>query len=601
VPAPQGRIHAVLINGGDRPQANYQSHLLHVREVVDLLRSRDVRRDDIVVFSSDGSDPAPDLAVLDEKPEKHFWLIEGLPVGSRLRPEMRLVDSRVRGEQMYPASRRAIQDWFSSEAPRLVPGDVLLIYVTDHGHKNGANLANNAIVLWGEELSVDDMRSLLAKVPQGVRTVMLMSQCFSGSFANVVYGGRSESRIDGSVCGFFSAPADRYAYGCYAENRGKENIGHSFQFLEALRVTGTFDGAHDAVLVADDTPDVPLSTSGEYLDYLLGAHAGGYSLGYQTFADKLLEQAWADDVHYRKSFARIDAIGRQFGAFGPRTVAELDQRTKNLTELRSALKRNAERWDAALDDLKREHLARFLAADPGWGETLAHEDIERLDDADRQALRHELLRDLARFTRVDAETAARLKMLRTMARAAGGGADRMEVRIAAALRMRDLLGRIAGEVYLDRYATHAERAAYEALRECEAFALPGGGQVMARVSMPPPFPPLDAEAKLLATVLPGWLGMEFRALDPQRRATLALAPGAVTVTRVYRDSPAARAGIAQGDIVLGPPGAHFAERNQVREWVMTSMIDETRTLDVLRDGRMLAVPVRISAPPADAP
>jgi hypothetical protein len=34
---------------------------------------------------------------------------------------------------------------------------------------------------------------------------------------------------------------------------------------------------------------------------------------------------------------------------------------------------------------------------------------------------------------------------------------------------------------------------------------------------------------------------------------------------------------------------------------MTSMIDQTRVLDVLRDGRTLALPVHISAPPADAP
>jgi hypothetical protein len=42
----------------------------------------------------------------------------------------------VRGETLRPARRSAIFDWFETEAPRLAPGDVLLIYVTDHGRKN---------------------------------------------------------------------------------------------------------------------------------------------------------------------------------------------------------------------------------------------------------------------------------------------------------------------------------------------------------------------------------------------------------------------------------------------------------------------------------
>jgi S1-C subfamily serine protease len=85
---------------------------------------------------------------------------------------------------------------------------------------------------------------------------------------------------------------------------------------------------------------------------------------------------------------------------------------------------------------------------------------------------------------------------------------------------------------------------------------------------------------------------------PQRRATLDLASGAVTVTRVLPDSPAARAGLTDGDIVLGPPGEHFSERNQIREWIMTSIVDQTRSLDVLRDGRVLTFSIRISAAPA---
>src|SRR5512135_1219578 len=52
------RTHAVLINGGGRPDINYQSHLQHVQGMVALLEAKGVRREDITVFSGDGSDPA---------------------------------------------------------------------------------------------------------------------------------------------------------------------------------------------------------------------------------------------------------------------------------------------------------------------------------------------------------------------------------------------------------------------------------------------------------------------------------------------------------------------------------------------------------------
>jgi len=55
------RIYALLINGGDRPGSNYQSHLHHLQDMVGLLRARGVPPARIHVFSADGDDPARDL------------------------------------------------------------------------------------------------------------------------------------------------------------------------------------------------------------------------------------------------------------------------------------------------------------------------------------------------------------------------------------------------------------------------------------------------------------------------------------------------------------------------------------------------------------
>ena len=77
--------------------------------------------------------------------------------------------------------------WFDDEGQRLGPGDVLLLYVTDHGTKNAADTANNYIVLWGkdERLSVQELSALLARLDAGVRVVTVMSQCYSGAFGGL--------------------------------------------------------------------------------------------------------------------------------------------------------------------------------------------------------------------------------------------------------------------------------------------------------------------------------------------------------------------------------------------------------------------------------
>ena len=55
------RVQAVLINGGHKATSNYESHLVHLEGMSDVLRSRGV--DEQAVFSSDGSDPEPDMGM----------------------------------------------------------------------------------------------------------------------------------------------------------------------------------------------------------------------------------------------------------------------------------------------------------------------------------------------------------------------------------------------------------------------------------------------------------------------------------------------------------------------------------------------------------
>ena len=61
------------------------------------------------------------------------------------------------------------------------------------------------------------------------------------------YREKRDGEPAGNVCGYFSSTAERPAYGCFAENRGKDAVGHSFHFTQALASSGRLADAHAAV------------------------------------------------------------------------------------------------------------------------------------------------------------------------------------------------------------------------------------------------------------------------------------------------------------------------------------------------------------------
>ncbi len=590
-----------LINGGASAPRNYFSHVEHVRQFLDVLDARDIDRSQIAVFASDGIDPTPDVAILDSEAVPGEWLIEGHGVDRPLRSEIHLQDVQIDEVRRYPGTSSAFSEWLAEIDAEMSDGDTLVVYVTDHGWENRENRANNAISMWHERMYVDDLRRRVDLLPDGVRVVMLMSQCYSGGFGAVGYSTHSIfSDPDRNVCGYFSSTADRPAYGCYPENVGKRNIGHSFRFIEALRRSPDFVSAHEQVLLTDQTPDVPLRTSDQYLHRLLlrGARASGQSL--EEFSDRLLAQAWADEMHYRSLVEQIDAIGRTYGSSSPRSIRHLDQEAHNFPELRSELLNYAGKWEAASRAFRRERFRGFLTASPHWQEPTQPESIESLDPGERAELRSWLVTDFREHAFSDVSVKRRLKLLRDMALQARAAAYRMDIRRAASERMRWLLLRIAGLVYVDRFASHDERAAFERVTSCEDFSLPADRSLpLGRVPIAETFPPLDVELAILAAVVPGWFGLETRPLSSAAQAAVTGARGgSVRVVEVTSGSPAERAGVVPDDIIVGPPDAHFVDPTDFLEWALTSIVDEPTILDVYREGSLLRVEIVPGAPPA---
>ncbi len=589
-PSPEtGRLHALLINGGGRPNINYQSHLLHVRQLLALLEQAGVARDAITIFSSDGADPGADLATRVDAADD-LWRLNGTNLPQLLRP-VQYTDTVVDGYPLRPATEADLAAWFAEEAQQLRTGDTLLLYVTDHGEKNQDDPSDNTITLWGndQKLSVSELRRLLTQVPAGVRVVALMSQCFSGSFSGIIDARQTHHGFpDGSTCGFFASTRDRPAYGCYPENRGKENVGHSFRFFHGLTASGSFAAAHVDTLVSDATPDVPLRTSDTYLRDLLRNAAAARGQKIADFADEMLREALQDRARWEPDLRLLDRIGAAFGFFSPRSLREVEEQRRRLPKLALHMRNVSNAWRATLGDSNRALLQRLLGDDPAWTERLQPAKVRALDDAGLAGLTEDLLAAVEAAALRHPETEARLLDLHRRGIDAAATSYRMEVRFAAVLRMRMLLLNIAGRHYLAAHGSEGERQAYAGLVACEDLRLPGALHMPA-LDRAEPFPPFDDDVARATAALPAWMGIRFRPVTDEVRQQYDLAAGAARVLTVYPDSPAAKAGMQVGDIVIGPPQQPFDEVGRVRSWTMLSPIGAERRLEALRDGTPLAL------------
>jgi thiol-disulfide isomerase/thioredoxin len=584
-------IEVLMINGGGNRSINYQSHLLHLKQMNSLLLEAGLQASQITIMSADGSDPAADLAVREERTADDAWMLDGTDLENLLRAPMEFKNSKIDGVALLPATHESLRKWFDGAGNRLQPRDTLFLYVTDHGTKNKNDTENNRITLWGKDeyLDVSELRSLLAKLKPGVRVVQLMSQCYSGSFAGLMDREAGDALPSGDVCGFYSSTRERQAYGCYPESRDKENIGHSFRFIEAVAAGFDFAGAHNQVLAVDDTPDVPLKTSDVYLKSLLEEWSGKRDQPLDSSIDELLREAWSDAGKWEPDIRLLDRISESFGYFSPRFLSELERNSGELDKVSQAFDDYGKKWKSAYQALNRDNLQSFRADNPYWSKNTSKEAITGLSQKDRYQLARRLLPALDGYTRGDTSIMSRMELLKRNSEDTGKARYRMEVRQGVVLRLRTLLTSIAGRVYVEKHATEEQRKAYHALTACEAFA-----PVKAKKSAPaelasPTFPSFDEELELGKTILPGWMGIRYNPVDPGSRDRFGLGSGAVTVSAVLSNSPAQEAGLQAGDIIIGPPGEAFSGRDRIREWVMTSPIGVPRPLDIQRGGRRFQI------------
>uniref|UniRef100_B8HVW0 Peptidase C14 caspase catalytic subunit p20 n=1 Tax=Cyanothece sp. (strain PCC 7425 / ATCC 29141) TaxID=395961 RepID=B8HVW0_CYAP4 len=182
------------------------------------------------------------------------------------------------GASTRPNLIAAVQDLARSTPP------TVFMYFTGHGNRN-ADLNNNTFNLWNDdELTVQQFSQLLDQLPQQTVVTIVMAQCFSGSFANLIYQGGHPSQpfTQRRRCGFFATIKTNPSVGCtpavdeadyedysssfFAGLSGRDRVGRSVPLPDYDRNGRvSYAEAHAFVKIDAQTPDLPLSTSEAWL------------------------------------------------------------------------------------------------------------------------------------------------------------------------------------------------------------------------------------------------------------------------------------------------------------------------------------------------
>ena len=93
----------------------------------------------------------------------------------------------------------------------------------------------------------------------------------------------------------------------------------------------------------------------------------------------------------------------------------------------------------------------------------------------------------------------------------------------------------------------------------------------------------------------GYLGVQIQAVTPELAKSFNLeAEKGALISEVFKDSPAEKAGLKAGDIVLEFDGKHIGEFNELPRIVAATPVDKKARITVFRDGKRLELPIVVT-------
>jgi serine protease Do len=128
-----------------------------------------------------------------------------------------------------------------------------------------------------------------------------------------------------------------------------------------------------------------------------------------------------------------------------------------------------------------------------------------------------------------------------------------------------------------------------------------GGSVGIGYAIPANMARIVVEGALSGGLKRPWLGADGQAVTAEIARSLGLArPEGVLIAQVHPQSPAARAGIRRGDVVVAVDGFEVADSNALRYRVATRRPGDMVSVRYWRDGAVQTVPLSVALPPDDS-
>lgn len=586
--------HVVLLNGGLSPNLNFYSHLLHLKLMRKTLRSRGMPDQSIDIFSSDGDNNNPDLA---KRSGKTSDLLESLFEGRfewyLLSPQVRLVNTTIPGKTLRSATSYRMFRYFKNlwkELPRRGPlrQRPLLMFVTDHGQPNRSQPRNNFINLWNEKLTVRQFHRMLR--PLGSRRVVsVMSQCFSGGFAWSNYRQPGVlSPPTGNRCGFYSTTATRPAYGCYPDTNNQTYVGHAHRFAQAMKHASTMDEAHQWVSLTDKTPDVPIRSSDSYLYAILQREAQQQGYKFEQLVDQILAQHRRSGYPgYPQDNQHLKLLAQRFNLPMPSYLRESNKLKQKLFLQINGWRRLEGSWTAAHNAIRgtlleewykgRSWLRRELVGK--FNDLRANPEVGRYLDRDIHLRR--LRNNFVSYMQRNPKLLRRIRRLHSYKKQMHQQWFWGQTLLAVYLRMDRQLIRIAGRLFLQHHQNpdwEPHKTGLQRLLQCEATSLGPSPQ-------PKDLTKLQPITNSFKPRYPSWLGVNYQQFKNSRDPRVTA--GAVRVSGVYINTPAADAKLQVGDVLIKTNGQPLRTHYDLRERVMLHPLHKPFRVVVLRGRRTL--------------
>ena len=423
-PLPGLPLHALIVGGGPNLEYNQAAIESNVRYVGKLLPSDAVR----ATLFADGNAEHPTVLYEDASAAQ--------TTGERLLDLAFFDPDTISADALHyrkpdlgakldgPCSPDAFHKALAEVAGK-GPNAPLLLYFTGHGSPGDRKFENNLYDMWGEKtLSVRQLAQQIADLPEATPVTLIMVQCHSGAFANLLFeGGFADGKpIARDIAGFFASTPDRVAAGCTSETDETEYHDFTSYFFAALtgldrlgrKVVGAdfngdgrvgMDEAYCYTLANDRSIDAPVCTSDIFLRrFVLTKPETIFATPYHsvrswaTPAQRYALDALAKSLRREQGENRLQRAYRDLneGERNPKIDAPTRrERKRTLNSLRAEAQRSLlARWpdlrDQDLPDFAqaRKQAIAYLKQNAGsakWKALLEADDALLQTDADNEA------------------------------------------------------------------------------------------------------------------------------------------------------------------------------------------------------------------------